>query len=188
MSDNESWADTHWLWHYKDHTVEVRLRDVAGQENADGNEYALMMEAANEITRLKERLEELKRENERLDGEYELTKHNFNDYVEDAIAEKESLRRENKSLTAKCESLERVAHKALSGDEWVSVEDRLPEEDQIVLLCNVERFMNCHFDLNWYGAGYLNSFNSWHVIGEGRGLCLDAVTHWKPIKPPTEEG
>jgi len=59
MSDNESWADTHWLWHYKDHTVEVRLRDVAGQENADGNEDALMMEAANEITRLKERVEEL---------------------------------------------------------------------------------------------------------------------------------
>jgi len=61
MSDNESWADTHWLWHYKDHTVEVRLRDVAGQENADGNEYALMMEAANEITRLKERVEELEK-------------------------------------------------------------------------------------------------------------------------------
>ena len=61
MIDNESWADTHWLWHYKDHTVEVRLRDVAGQENADGNEYALMMEAANEITRLKERVVELEK-------------------------------------------------------------------------------------------------------------------------------
>jgi hypothetical protein len=114
---------------------------IADAFNTNGDDATMIecwdqVEAyCDEITRLKERVEELKREN-----------------------------------------------------EWVSVEDRLPEEDQIVLLCNVERFMNCHFDLNWYGAGYLNSFNSWYVIGEGRGLCLDAVTHWKPIKPPTEEG
>ncbi len=128
MSDNESWADTHWLWHYKDHTVVVRLRDVAGQENADGNEYALMMEAANEITRLKERVEELKREN-----------------------------------------------------EWISVEDRLPDTlgEHLVL---VAPLAGCGFyAAAWYHDGL------WEVRGEN-GNARDLITHWKPIKPPTEEG
>ena len=72
-------------------------------------------------------------------------------------------------------------------NEWISVEDRLPEIDTPVCLYNDNRFMNYHFDMCWHGVGYLSELNYWSVIGDSRGQCLDSVTHWKPIKPPQDE-
>lgn len=43
------------------HSIEVRLKDCAGQENCDSEEYDLMQEAAVEITQLRERVRELEK-------------------------------------------------------------------------------------------------------------------------------
>ena len=73
-------------------------------------------------------------------------------------------------------------------NEWISVNDRLPEIGQVVALANNDRWMNTgnmHEEegCNWYGAGYLCEFGIkfWSVFGETRSQCLDSVTHWMAI-------
>lgn len=66
--------------------------------------------------------------------------------------------------------------------EWISVEDRLPEEKQSVLAIVNEdginiiyQFLVCRLGCNWYETGTGEHF-----------ACK--VTHWLPIPPlPTEE-
>ena len=65
-------------------------------------------------------------------------------------------------------------------NEWVSVETRLPDTlgEHLVL---VAPLAGCGFySAAWYHDGL------WEVRGEN-GNARDLITHWKPIKPPTEE-
>lgn len=65
--------------------------------------------------------------------------------------------------------------------EWISVEDRLPNELFMSVL------IYCPDNDNIYCA-YLNARNEWHIFDQTSGLLvLERVTHWMPIpKPPTE--
>jgi len=66
--------------------------------------------------------------------------------------------------------------------EWISVEDRLPEELFTAVL------IYCPDNNNIYCA-YLNARNEWHIFDQGSGLwVLERVTHWMPLpKSPTEK-
>ena len=106
-----------------------KLADFCGFPNCYGTHEemtVLALDQHKEITRLKERLEELQREN-----------------------------------------------------EWVSVEDRLPDTlgEHLVL---VAPLAGCGFySAAWYHDGL------WEVRGEN-GNARDLITHWKPIAPPKE--
>ena len=76
---------------------------------------------------------------------------------------------------------------------WISVEERLPEIGQMVVLMDINRYAN-NGELkvdneHVVQAGYLNEFRTkyWSVYGE-RSLCLDAFTHWQPLPSPPKEG
>ena len=66
--------------------------------------------------------------------------------------------------------------------EWISVEDRLPDELFMAVL------IYCPDKDNIYCA-YLNARNEWHIFDQGSGLwVLERVTHWMPLpSPPTEK-
>jgi hypothetical protein len=93
-----------------------------------------------------------------LEGEYELTKQNFTDYVEDKQAEIAELQEENK---------------------WISVKDRLPEVEGEYLVfvqvppprahSNAERVMITKW---FFTTGFVATQHKF-------------ITHWKPITQPT---
>lgn len=79
-----------------------------------------------------------------------------------------------------------VAAVVVSASPWVSITDRLPELRATVGLLDESIWMNTASDdhsVNWHGVGYLceNGQKYWHVFGEARAICLDAVTHWMPL-------
>lgn len=69
--------------------------------------------------------------------------------------------------------------------KWISVEDRLPEENEPVVLINVNEWENCHFDRNVWDCGYLNKFSGgyWSIRGQ-RGCSIKSYTHWASVSPP----
>lgn len=64
--------------------------------------------------------------------------------------------------------------------EWISVEDRLPDELFTAVL------IYCPKNQNIYCA-YLNARNEWHIFDYGAGQqVVESVTHWMPLPtPPT---
>jgi hypothetical protein len=74
-------------------------------------------------------------------------------------------------------------------NEWIDINERLPELNVAVALLDVNTWMNTgdtEFSVNWHGAGYLSEFGSkyWSVFGEPRSWDVNAVTHWMPLPPP----
>ena len=74
--------------------------------------------------------------------------------------------------------------------KWISVEDRLPERHQYVVLM-ADRFWNTPDgvpDMKVAAVGYLAGGEQpyWSVFGE-RGFLLNAFTHWMPLPNPSEE-
>lgn len=68
-------------------------------------------------------------------------------------------------------------------NEWLSVEERLPENGQIVLFHQKDGFIYCAE----YFAGNALMPPGWFIDND----CWDAkeVTHWMPLPaPPTKEG
>lgn len=58
-------------------------------------------------------------------------------------------------------------------NQWISVEDRLPEEDSVVLV----------FDGLYVWIAYRNHvLGTWNVEGDS----VRAVTHWMPLPEPPE--
>jgi hypothetical protein len=70
--------------------------------------------------------------------------------------------------------------KSLSQEsDWVSVEDRLPEDSVDVLMCY------------WVGTvpiiytGYIaGDYNAWHFGEEGENVGTTIITHWMPLPIP----
>ena len=59
--------------------------------------------------------------------------------------------------------------------EWISVEDRLPEDTKQVLFFWSNR---------WFELGYYDG-NEWHEWWYNGSICLD-VTHWMPLPDPPD--
>ena len=65
--------------------------------------------------------------------------------------------------------------------EWISVEDRLPDELFTAVL------IYCPTNQNIYCA-YLNARNEWHIFDYGAGQqVVESVTHWTPMPTPLEQ-
>lgn len=80
----------------------------------------------------------------------------------------------------RCEALYDAGYHKQS--EWISVEDRLPDElfTSVLIYCPDKDNIYC---------AYLNARNEWHIFDQGSGLwVLERVTHWMPLPaPPTEK-
>lgn len=57
--------------------------------------------------------------------------------------------------------------------EWISVNDKLPEEDQLVLVANGKYFNLRHF-----------CDDTWFNCLSGEGFELNEYTHWMPLPEP----
>ena len=62
---------------------------------------------------------------------------------------------------------------------WISVEDRLPENDGLYIVCKTVRGHQISFEAHWKG-------NKWLSVVKSNQL--DCITHWQPLpKPPKEK-
>jgi len=64
--------------------------------------------------------------------------------------------------------------------KWIKCEDRLPEEDGLVLTTNKDGV----------GVGYFNEhYKNWDTLdGDDYFADLEFFTHWQPLpEPPTKE-
>lgn len=67
-------------------------------------------------------------------------------------------------------------------EDWIKVEDRLPENDDLVLIrCN--GIWGDHLIDLYYVGSYIASMEKW----VGDGLFNDCPTHWMPIVSPKED-
>jgi len=64
--------------------------------------------------------------------------------------------------------------------EWISVTDRLPEDDTHVLVYDTKEGM-CR------GYIYLQSWSHWPLGSFAGDGCLFCVTHWQPLPEPPKE-
>lgn len=64
--------------------------------------------------------------------------------------------------------------------EWISVKDRLPENDTRVLAYCKDR---CIHDMKWRWAD-----NAWYDKGSAAVYLAGFVTHWLPMPEPPKEG
>ena len=74
---------------------------------------------------------------------------------------------------------EQVDHLIANGvtvQEWISVEDRLPEKGEEVLVFDTRE--------NWTGFAWLRPDETWTALGFDFPLDLGEVTHWMPMTPP----
>lgn len=83
------------------------------------------------------------------------------------------LKKQNKTLTIQRNAWALTA-KALT-PEWISVEDRLPEPNKLVL-CLWKRLD----DESHYGFATYQEHGSWYVSNEG----MPIVSHWMPLPEP----
>ena len=63
--------------------------------------------------------------------------------------------------------------------DWISVKDRLPENDGLYIVCKTVMGHRIVFEASWRG-------NEW--LSVVKDLKLDYITHWQPLpEPPKEE-
>ena len=70
--------------------------------------------------------------------------------------------------------------------EWISVKERLPEEDrQVLISCKNKAMFVAAFQQMYFSGEIV-----WHVsgpLGANRKVATDRVTHWMPLPPPPGE-
>jgi hypothetical protein len=72
-----------------------------------------------------------------------------------------------------------------SAPQWISVKDRLPKENILILCCSLKSLSPTY---GWFDGTF------WNVNDEPNYLkdkidCISFITHWMPLpKPPEEEG
>lgn len=62
---------------------------------------------------------------------------------------------------------------------WISVKDRLPENDGLYIVCKTIRGHQISFEAHWKGNKWLSVVNN---------NLLDYVTHWMPLPEPPKGG
>ena len=106
-------------------------------------------------------------------AEYENT--GFTPYMVDMAIS--ALREQESAENAHCNCCQK-------GNRWISVEERLPEQEQTVLLVckNGARFVGFYrFDYD----GEVQ-WKIWTALGSARKLNKGRVTHWMPLPEPPE--
>lgn len=58
---------------------------------------------------------------------------------------------------------------------WISVKDRLPENDCLYIVCKTVKGHRISFEAHWVGNKWLSVVNN---------NQLDYVTHWQPLPEP----
>ena len=81
-------------------------------------------------------------------------------------------------LCIKALKLMREQSKVVESDQfkWISVKDRLPEAN-VLVLCRWD-----DFEGSYYGFARYQQHGSWYVANEG----MPKVTHWMPLPEPPE--
>lgn len=69
-------------------------------------------------------------------------------------------------------------HEEQSIDRWISVKDRLPENDCLYIVCKTVKGHWISFEARWKGNKWLSVVNN---------NQLDYVTHWQPLPEPPKE-
>jgi len=59
--------------------------------------------------------------------------------------------------------------------DWISVKDRLPENDGLYIVCKTVRGHRISFEAHWKG-------NEWLSVVKNNQL--DYITHWQPLPEP----
>lgn len=73
----------------------------------------------------------------------------------------------------------KASHDKGEEDRWISVDDRLPEDEDEVLGCHIEAG---GITIIWYDI----ELKKWHFDSEQKGMEI-LITHWQPLpNPPTE--
>lgn len=67
---------------------------------------------------------------------------------------------------------------AAGAGEWVSVEERLPEDPNLIVLTYAPRLPEGNWNIGMAVAG----------LDEGRYPWTDDITHWRPLPAPPSEG
>ena len=68
-------------------------------------------------------------------------------------------------------------------NEWISVEDRLPESAGEWVLVYADGAYNC------IGYTLQAGFHDWCSNRDGLNVCIEDITHWQPLpEPPVKEG
>lgn len=69
-------------------------------------------------------------------------------------------------------------HEVQPIDRWISVKDRLPENDCLYIVCKTVKGHRISFEARWKGNKWLSVVNN---------NQLDYVTHWQPLPEPPKE-
>ena len=79
-------------------------------------------------------------------------------------------------------------------NDWVRVEDRLPDGDDLVFVyCKSGATFKGHYTNNQWSPDFptelLESYDNWNNLhfGEMSDCIIPDATHWQYITPPTEE-
>lgn len=92
------------------------------------------------------------------------------------ISEEEKTRIFEESLKNQTPYVEKEPVKIKPVNQWISVKDRLPENDVEVMLYDTD----CGIVLGWYDDE-IEDFTAEFISP------LDAVTHWQPLPEPPNE-
>ena len=66
--------------------------------------------------------------------------------------------------------------------QWISVEDRLPEEQYVNIVFYEEKSKDIY--IGYYNTGDYTHNKFWHSSGR---LFVNTVTHWIPLPEPPKE-
>ncbi len=65
-------------------------------------------------------------------------------------------------------------------DEWISVDERLPNKNILVNVCNIKD--------GWTCSGQINNDNLWYNQWQDKTSDADIIpTHWKPLPTPPKQ-
>lgn len=79
----------------------------------------------------------------------------------------------------------------MNKEQWISIKDRLPENEQVVITAHDERVgRDFKVQMHWFDAQN-NTFKSWKMgkldLERDDGTFNDTVTHWIPLPESPEQ-
>jgi hypothetical protein len=69
-------------------------------------------------------------------------------------------------------------------DNWISVKDRLPKQNELVLCYNIQRPKREPFIGRYLGGSYSETVYAFLSVHRG---CSVGTTHWQPLPEPPKD-